>query len=58
VMIGQVWAVRCWSGGCDDDDGVAEGFELADVIACLAAGIDAAGVVGGVQVAVAQGGVG
>jgi hypothetical protein len=39
-------------------DGVAEGLELADQAAGLAAGVDAAGVVVGAQVAEAGGGVG
>jgi hypothetical protein len=39
-------------------DGVAEGLELTDQAAGLAAGVDAAGVVVGAQVAEAGGGVG
>ena len=35
---------RCWSGGAFEDDGVAEGFELADVVTAAALGVDAGGV--------------
>src|SRR6266516_7071214 len=46
------------SGGGGEGDGVAECFELADVVAGLAASVDAAGVVAGAQVGEAGGGVG
>ena len=49
---------RCWSGGGFDDDFVAECFELADVVAAAALGVDAAGVVPGAEVGVAGLGVG
>src|SRR5215472_12472274 len=39
------------SGGGLEGDGVAEGFELADVVALAAFGVDAAGVVAGPEVA-------
>src|SRR5690242_7552169 len=48
----------CGSGCLDQGDGVAEGFELADVAACLALGVGAAGVVGGAELAEVGGGVG
>src|SRR5512142_1812860 len=50
--------VAWWSGGLGEGDGVAEGFELADVVAGLAVVVDAAGVVAGAEVVVAGGGVG
>jgi len=44
--------VRGVGSGClGEGDGVAEGFELADVAACLALGTGAAGVVGGAELA-------
>ena len=51
-----VW--RVLSGGAFEDDGVAQGFELADVVAAAALGVDAAGVVPGAEVGVAGLGVG
>lgn len=41
------------SGGLGDGDGVSEGFELADVVADPAVGVQAADVVGHAEVAVA-----
>ncbi len=46
------------SGGLCDGDGEPECFELADVAAGFAAGVDAAGVVAGAEVGEACGGVG
>src|SRR5579859_6483981 len=50
--------VAWWSGCLGEGDGVAEGFELADVVAGLALLVDAAGVVTGAEVVVAGGGIG
>src|SRR5512142_2921408 len=50
--------VAWWSGGLGEGDGVAEGFELADVVAGLAVLVDPAGAVAGAEVVVAGGGVG
>src|SRR5436309_3815082 len=47
-----------WSGGGSERDGVAEGFELADVGAGLAVFVDPAGVVASAEVVVAGGAVG
>ena len=51
---------RAWGGsGClGEGDDVAERFELADMAACLALGVGAAGVVGGAELAEVGGGVG
>ena len=46
------------SGGGLEGDGVAEGFELADVVALAAFGVDAGGVVAGSEVVEAGVGVG
>ena len=46
------------SGGWGEGDGVPECFQLPDVVAGLAAGVGAAGVVAGAEVVVADGGVG
>src|SRR5215469_7565576 len=46
-----------WSGWLGEGDGVAEGFELADVVAHLAVLVDPAGVIAGAEVVVAGGGV-
>jgi hypothetical protein len=46
------------SGGGFEGDFVAEGFELADVVVCLAAVADAGVVKAGAEVGVACGGVG
>jgi len=46
------------SGGAFEDDGVAEGFELADVLAAKAVGVDAPGVEVRAEVGVAGVGVG
>ena len=48
----------CWSGGGFEGDGVAEGFELADVVAGLAAVADAGVVEAGSKVGVARLGIG
>src|SRR5215831_14128220 len=58
VLRGQVCAAWCGSGCLGQGDGVAEGFELADVAACLALGAGAAGVVGGAEFAEPGGGIG
>jgi hypothetical protein len=50
--------VARWSGCLGEGDGVPECFELADVVAGLALGVDAAGVVAGAEVVVAGSGVG
>jgi hypothetical protein len=42
----------CWSGCGLDGDGVAEGFELADVALLAAFGVDAGGVEAGSEVVV------
>jgi len=47
-----------WSGGGFEGDFVAEGFELADVVALGAVGVDAGVVEAGAEVVVAQVGVG
>src|SRR6266536_187390 len=47
-----------WSGGLGEGDRVAEGFELADVVAGLAVLVGPAGVVAGAEVGVAGGGIG
>ena len=44
------------SGGAFEDDGVAEGFELADVLAAKAVGVDAPGVEVRAEVGVAGSG--
>ena len=49
---------RGWSGRAFEEDYVAEGFELADVIAPAAVGIDAGGVEVRAEVGVAGFGVG
>ena len=46
----RVW--RGWSGGSFEGDGVAECFELADVVAAAAVGVDAGGVEPGTEVGV------
>jgi len=46
-----------WSGCLGEGDGVAEGFELADVVAHLAVLVHPAGVIAGAEVVVAGGGV-
>src|SRR5580700_7039080 len=46
------------SGGGLEGDGVAEGFELADVVLLAALGVDAGGIVAGAEVAEAGVGVG
>jgi hypothetical protein len=46
------------SGGGFEGDFVAEGFELADVVVCLAAVADAGVVIPGAEVGIACGGVG
>jgi hypothetical protein len=55
---GQVRVCVVGSGCLGEGDGVAEGFELADVAAGLALGVDAGGVVGGAEFAEPGGGVG
>jgi hypothetical protein len=50
--------VSCVPGGLGEGDGVAEGFELADVAADFPAGVGAAGVAAGTEVVVAGGAVG
>jgi hypothetical protein len=50
--------VARWSGCLGEGNGVAEGFELADVVAGLAVLVDPAGVVAGAEILVAGGAVG
>jgi hypothetical protein len=68
VPVGRKWPCSCcsdrkithlgWSGNLGEDDGVAEGFQLADVVAHLAVLVDPAGVVAGAEVVVAGGAAG
>jgi len=58
VFLAGSGSIGVWLGRGGESDGVAERFELSDVVAGAAFGVDAAGVVVGAEVVVAQARVG